>query len=376
MKKCPTCDKTFEDSMRFCQIDGTPLVDDAPAFDPYATIVSSPKPAAPVAEPEEAPATETAAEAASIPVPEPVVAPIAEPDEVLDLPAEDPLKTMFVSESEMRDALGDAAPAAEEPVIEMPEIEDAVVPEAPVIEPMSSPEPPSFSVPDVPAPSFGEAAPPPSPFAASDSVADEPIHEPSVFDEPVPPPPPVFDEPVPAPPVFEEPAPAFDEAATMIQPPVSTPFEPPAPAFEPPPAPVFEPTPVASFDPPPPAPVAEWAPPPAPDASWQNQEIGSNTPFQPPPAGTGSLNQTLAIVSLVLGIISLCCYISPITGLAALITGYMAMKKANNDPANFGGKGLAIGGMVTGGIFFLLGVAYWIYIIIVVGFVGLSSFSR
>ena len=33
---------------------------------------------------------------------------------------------MFVSESEMRDALGDAAPAAEEPVIEMPEIEEAV----------------------------------------------------------------------------------------------------------------------------------------------------------------------------------------------------------------------------------------------------------
>ena len=30
MKKCPTCEKTFEDSYRFCQLDGTPLVDAAP----------------------------------------------------------------------------------------------------------------------------------------------------------------------------------------------------------------------------------------------------------------------------------------------------------------------------------------------------------
>ena len=42
MKKCPTCNKTFEDSMRFCQTDGTPLVDDEPAFDPYATIMAKP----------------------------------------------------------------------------------------------------------------------------------------------------------------------------------------------------------------------------------------------------------------------------------------------------------------------------------------------
>ncbi len=366
--------------MRFCQVDGTPLLDDAPAFDPYATIVSSPMPVAPVAEPgpEPVPAFEAAAEALPVPeavvspIDEPAAAPIAEPEDVLDLPEHDPLKTVFVSDAEMRDALGDSAPAVEEPMIEIPAIEE---PPAPVA--------PSFSVPNVPAPSFGGGAPPPSPFAASG---------PSAFDELVPPPPPVFDEPVPAPPVFEEPAPEFDEAATLIQP-VSFPFEPPAPApaFDPLPAPAFEP-PAPAFEPPAPAfeplppapvietpvaaPVAEWTPPPAPDASWQNQDIGSNTPFQPPPAGTGSVNQTLAIISLVLGIISLCCYISPVTGLAALITGFMAMKKVNNDPTNFGGKGLAIAGMITGGVFFVLGLIYWIYIIFIVGLAALGSFGR
>ena len=51
-----------------------------------------------------------------------------------------------------------------------------------------------------------------------------------------------------------------------------------------------------------------------------------------------------------LGIFQLCCYISPITGLAALITGFLGMKNMKNDPANYGGKGLAIAGMITGGV--------------------------
>lgn len=119
----------------------------------------------------------------------------------------------------------------------------------------------------------------------------------------------------------------------------------------------------------------EWAPPPAPDANWQNQQIGQNTPFQPPVAGGGQ-NQTLPIVSLVFGIVSVCCYISPLTGLVALITGYMGMKNANNDPNNYGGKGLAIAGMIVGGIFFLLGVFYWIYIIFIVGLAAMGNLGR
>ena len=135
MKKCPSCEKTFEDSMRFCQVDGTPLVDDAPAFDPYATIVGGPIAFEPapeyVPEPVE-PVVETAA-------PDPEIhytvgsIPIAEPDDVLDLPSTDPLKTMYVSEAEMQSALSNAD------IMEIPPIEEVL-----------QPTPPSFIAPESP----------------------------------------------------------------------------------------------------------------------------------------------------------------------------------------------------------------------------------
>ncbi len=307
--------------MRFCQTDGTPLVDDTPvvdaepAFDPYATIVGTKANVIEIA-PEE-PTTPSVSEPVSAEVEggEPMIhqtigsMPIAPPDDVLDLPSNDPLKTMYVSDTEMQAALG----TSEQDLVEIPPLEEA-----------PAPEPPSFLTPDPPPTPF--STPPPSPFAAPD-------------------------EPITASPAYEEPA--YDEAATMIQPS----FEPPAPAFEPPPSPAFQAVPSA-FDTPPAAPVAEWTPPPAPDASWQNQEIGSNTPFQPPPAGVaGGENKTLAIVSLVLGILSCLCCFSVVTGPAALITGFMARKKADEDPAQYGGRGLALGGMITGAIGFLIGVA-------------------
>jgi hypothetical protein len=45
MKRCPTCQRTYaDDSQKFCANDGTPLVaDEAPAFDPEATVMSSSK---------------------------------------------------------------------------------------------------------------------------------------------------------------------------------------------------------------------------------------------------------------------------------------------------------------------------------------------
>jgi uncharacterized protein DUF4190 len=294
MKRCPTCDKTFDDSLRFCQTDGTPLVDDAP-LDPYKTIVARPGEIA-----------------AAIPPSESSQA--REEDEVLQIPDESDLKkTMAISEEELRREMSDPG-SIDEQVIEIP--------------PLGS-----------------EPTPPPSPFSAP---------EPSSFEHTRPPIPSPFEE-------KEKPA-----------------FEPPsAPDFKPypePSAPAQEP-PLNPFDQPqPPAPMAaaEWTPPPVPDANWQNQQIGQNTPFQPPPAGT-SVNQTLPIISLVLGIVSLCCYISPLTGIAALITGYKGMKNADRDPQHFGGRGLAIAGMITGGIFFILGLLYWLYIIFVIGFAAIGS---
>jgi hypothetical protein len=78
MKQCPVCEKTFEDNMRFCQADGTALVDKVEPVDPYKTMVASkeeiaaamPKPPASEAKPA---------------VPEPAVpAPIE--NEVLEIP--------------------------------------------------------------------------------------------------------------------------------------------------------------------------------------------------------------------------------------------------------------------------------------------------
>lgn len=270
--------------MRFCQADGTPLVEDAPV-DPYKTMVARPE--------------DIAAAGGS-----------ASSEDVLDLPSDsDPAKTMFASEDEIRGEMA-ARDAADEQVIDIP--------------PLVEPEPPKFS----------EPAPPPSPFSSPDPSGTVGSPIPSPFETP-------------KPMSYETPSPEYAEPEPVREEPAFNPFDQPSSQ---------------------PLAQAEWTPPPAPDSGWQDQQIGQNTPFQPPPAGTGSVNQTLPIVSLVFGIVSLCCYISPLTGLVALITGFLGMKNANNDPANYGGKGLAIAGMVTGGILFVVGLLYWIYIIFIIGF--------
>lgn len=345
MKKCPTCNKTFEDSFRFCQTDGTPLVDDAPALDPYATIVQSHV----VAAPTETPAETTPAEEAELepPIHQTVGSmPISEPEDVLDLPEADPLKTMVVSDAEMQAALSGEIPASDL-APESPPVETE--PEAPLAEETPTPEPPSFSVPDIPAPSFADAAPPPSPFSHSESPNGDPS-----------PTSPSFEDKVSAPDseeLFPANAPK-DEMATLIQPAVSTPIETPSAPSETPPAAVS----------------GGWEPPPAPVAAWENQEIGSNTPLQPPPAGTGGgQSKTLAIISLVTGILSfLCCSSIFVVGIAAIITGFMAKSKANSNPDEYGGSGLALAGMILGGISLVFGILYWI--LMLTGMIKLPSF--
>lgn len=73
-------------------------------------------------------------------------------------------------------------------------------------------------------------------------------------------------------------------------------------------------------------------------------------------AGPQSKNQTLAIISLVTGILSLFCCGWFIPGIAAIVMGFMAKSKAGNDPANYGGSGLALGGIITGAVSLVLGV--------------------
>ena len=292
MKKCPTCERTFEDSMRFCQSDGTPLVDDAPPLDPYKTMVARPEDFSPARPP-------------------------VKQEEVLELPADvDPLKTMYASEEEIRNEMR-AHDATDEQVMDIPPL---------------APDPPKFSEPSLSPPSFGEAAPPPSPFspaASSDGPGDSPFGQttppiPSPFDNPKPS---TYEPPTPNFPAFKDPEPVISGAA-------SNPFESQSPA------------------------TPEWTPPPAIEPSYQNQEPMQNPSFTPSTAGAGP-NQTLAIVSLVVGILgfTLCCGFF-VPSIVAIVLGFMARGKAASDPANYGGSGLALGGIITGALGLLLGVVF------------------
>ncbi|HLM03319.1 MAG TPA: DUF4190 domain-containing protein [Pyrinomonadaceae bacterium] len=98
-------------------------------------------------------------------------------------------------------------------------------------------------------------------------------------------------------------------------------------------------------------------------SNWQNQSMSPNQSQQPymapPMMGAHGQNQVLPTVSLVLGIVGLvliCCWGGIPFGLGALVTGYLGMNNANNNPTQYGGRGLAIAGMVLGGASVALGV--------------------
>lgn len=93
-----------------------------------------------------------------------------------------------------------------------------------------------------------------------------------------------------------------------------------------------------------------------PPAPWQNQPQGmQNQQFGVPALSQGQ-EQTLPIVSLVLGVLSLifiCCYGGIWLGLPAIIIGYLGMSNADKEPNRYSGKGMAIAGMIIGGVSFL-----------------------
>jgi hypothetical protein len=91
----------------------------------------------------------------------------------------------------------------------------------------------------------------------------------------------------------------------------------------------------------------------APLSDWQNQSVSPNQPsyIAPQMMATQGQNQTLPTISLVLGVLSLlliCCYGGFPFGIAAMITGYLGMSNANKNPSQYGGKGMAIAGLILG----------------------------
>ena len=92
------------------------------------------------------------------------------------------------------------------------------------------------------------------------------------------------------------------------------------------------------------------------------------------PMYAASPNQTLGVVSMCLGRGSLtigwCCFLGLILGPAAIITGGIGLSQAGKDPERYGGRGLAIAGLITGGVSV---VGYIIYFILLVGMSSLGN---
>jgi len=299
--------------MRFCQTDGTPLVEEEAPLDPYKTMMARPGDLA-----DASPKSQN-----------------KEEEEVLQLPAEKPdlLKTTYTSEDEIRRAMA-SRESDKEQVIELPPL---------------APDPPKFNEPSLIPPSFDDISPPPSPkeaYAEKSPFNSSPPLSP--FEMTTPPVPSPFGESNRA--SYNPPARNFQEHAKP-EPPgnVSPPFNP--------------------FDKP--SPPAEWAPSPAPRANWQNQGMAQNAPSRPPMARTEGPNQVLAIVSLVLGIIGLV-FCMGVTSPIALVTGFLARRKAAEKPSEYGGGGLALAGIITGAIGTILLLFVVLYIVFVFGVVGIS----
>lgn len=108
-----------------------------------------------------------------------------------------------------------------------------------------------------------------------------------------------------------------------------------------------------------------WQPPSAPPTVWQNQQPQQQFGQYAVPV---SPNQTLAVVSLCLGIGSLtigwCCSLGLVLSPAALITGFIALSQIKKDPQRNGGRVLAIGGIATAAVF----IAVYAVIILLYGF--------
>lgn len=93
---------------------------------------------------------------------------------------------------------------------------------------------------------------------------------------------------------------------------------------------------------------ASWPASSAPPAQWQPQNL-QNQPFGS--SFVQKKDQTLPTIAMILGILSIvviCCYGGIWLGLPAAILGYMGMRNADSDPGRYGGRGMAIAGMVLG----------------------------
>ena len=86
-----------------------------------------------------------------------------------------------------------------------------------------------------------------------------------------------------------------------------------------------------------------------------------------------SQNQTLAILSLCFGAASLvlgwCCSTGLLMGPAGIVLGIISLTQIKKDPQQYGGRGLAYGGIATGSLF----LAFYLIFILIYGIAAIGG---
>lgn len=87
-------------------------------------------------------------------------------------------------------------------------------------------------------------------------------------------------------------------------------------------------------------------------------------------------NQTLALVSMILGVSSVtvgwCCYTGIGLAPAAIVVGIIALSQIKKDPERYTGRGLALAGIISGAVYLFI---YLVIIIIYIIALILGSFA-
>ena len=85
----------------------------------------------------------------------------------------------------------------------------------------------------------------------------------------------------------------------------------------------------------------------------------------PPPPRPRQQSQTLAITSMVAGLLSLMMgCVGPVPAIVAVITGWMALSQIKKNPYTTTGKPMAIIGVVTGGLVVVLSLLFLLWFIL------------
>ena len=100
----------------------------------------------------------------------------------------------------------------------------------------------------------------------------------------------------------------------------------------------------------------------------QSPQAGFRPP--PPPAYPPSQDKNMPLLSLIIGAISItigfCCYFGVLTSPVAIGLGIYGLSLIKKDPNKYGGKGMAIAGIIMGSLYFVL-------LILIILFYGLAA---